>query len=170
MPSGLSRARIVLAIGLIAGLVAGCESNKNKDLKRAEDRAAIQLSQAQRDREEYKAQAEKLHADLADAQGRLTLAQQQVEALRGDLNKALDASAQAQKAQADAQKAQTDAIQKAAAQAQQAVADLTRQVQTAQVELQRVAAENQDLTRKLADARAATAVKAAAPTTAPNKD
>ena len=140
-----ARLRPILGVLLVAGILAGCESTTNRDAKRAEDRAAIQLSQAQREREEYKAQVDKLQSDLTEARARNTLNQQQIEALRSDLNRALDA---AQKAQADAQKAQAQA-QKAAAQAETAAADLKR---------------------KLDESRVQTAVKAASPTTAPNKD
>jgi len=150
----------MLALGLL-GVLAGCESATNKEMKRAQDRAAIQLSQAQRDRDEYKAQVAKLQSALAEAQAKQTLAQQQVAALRSDLQKALDASVEAQKAHTDSQKA--------TAQTQQAVQDLARQVQTSQAEALRLAEENKALKGKLADARAASAVQASSPTTMPNK-
>jgi predicted RNase H-like nuclease (RuvC/YqgF family) len=118
------------------GLLSGCESSANRDMKRAQDRAAIQLSYAQRDRDEYKAQVDKLQAALADSQAKHTLEQQQVAALRADLQRAQDASLEAQKSQAEAN---------------------------------RLVEENKALNRKLADARAASAVQASSPTTMPNK-
>src|SRR6476660_4691920 len=98
-PSAPIVALVALALW---GLLSGCESTANRDMKRAQDRAAIQLSYAQRDRDEYKAQVDKLQAALADSQAKHTLEQQQVAALRADLQRAQDASLEAQKSQAEA--------------------------------------------------------------------
>ena len=165
--------RTVLAC-LLAAVVtagAGCESTTSKDRKRAEDRAAIELSQARRERDEFKARAEQLQTSASDFEAKQILSRQQADALRAEL---LQARAELAQARGELQKAQEAAGQSkdTTAQLQKRANDLSAQLVAATKELEREVTRNTELTRQLTDARSASAVKAASaaePTTRPSK-
>jgi septal ring factor EnvC (AmiA/AmiB activator) len=76
--------RAILTVGLlvVASLI-GCSSQTvDKESKRAEDRTAMRLSDAELKRDQYKTQLDKTQADLADAQKKVSQSMQDTVLLR----------------------------------------------------------------------------------------
>jgi chromosome segregation ATPase len=73
---------IVIGSTLLASLVGCATETVDKDTKRAQDRMAMELSDAQSQRDQYKSQIDKLQADLTAAQKTSTDSSQDLVLLR----------------------------------------------------------------------------------------
>jgi seryl-tRNA synthetase len=73
----------IISILLLGALAIGCSSGAiDKETKRSEDRMAMQLSQAQAERDQLKTQLNKVQVDLQDARKNSTDTSQEVVLLR----------------------------------------------------------------------------------------
>src|SRR5438093_4614080 len=91
------RMRVWITVLVAAALTVGCAQDNSQDQsKRAQDRLSMQLSEAERMRDEYKTK-------LTDAESKQAIAQQQLAAAQSQLKQAQDDLARARLAQAQTQ-------------------------------------------------------------------
>src|SRR5262249_52980263 len=125
----------VLGVLSIWLCLAGCNSDAQRQQKRDEDRMAMKIIDAERQRDQYKSRCQALEASVTEAQTKQAVAQHQLDTAQVQLKTAQFELSQAQarlatSEQASAQKLATanDALKKA----QDRVAELTSQLQGTQ--------------------------------------
>jgi septal ring factor EnvC (AmiA/AmiB activator) len=84
-----TRAMVLVAGLALAGTLVGCASESNeRDMKREMDRVAIDLTRAEKQRDEYKTQTEKLQARILELEKSAQQNRQELADTQSELNKA----------------------------------------------------------------------------------
>jgi chromosome segregation ATPase len=135
----------LIAIASFVPLFAGCQdSAAQRQAKREQDRMAMQLADAERDRDAYKSQIDALKGNLAQAVQKQEQAQTQLVAANEQVKKLEDELVTARGAQANLEQltASLTTAQQQLADGQRKAKDLQTQIEALKAELEKRAASS----------------------------
>ncbi len=85
------RIDVILVVTLFSAIAVGCSDSAERISKRDHDRAAMQISEAERQRDAYKQQADQLRADVLNSENKAERAEKDLADSNGKLKQAQDA-------------------------------------------------------------------------------